>query len=149
MKKRCPKCKRSFPLSQFAKNRAQKDGLQTYCRACHKKTTQKVRSTPHGYLSRVLTHMKRRARCSLTVDDLLELWEAQRGCCALSGEKMTMHQGRGYVITNCSIDRINPRRGYVLGNIQFVQIRANAGKSNGTTAQFVAFCRKVVRYSGR
>jgi len=34
--KTCKRCDRDKPLSHFAKNRAEKDGLQRYCRDCQK-----------------------------------------------------------------------------------------------------------------
>jgi len=34
--KRCPSCRKVLPADAFAKSRAEKDGLQGYCRACHK-----------------------------------------------------------------------------------------------------------------
>lgn len=35
--KRCPKCGRELPLSEFYLNRATRDGLQTWCKECQKK----------------------------------------------------------------------------------------------------------------
>jgi len=32
--KRCPRCGEEKPFSEFAKNRARRDGLQTYCKPC-------------------------------------------------------------------------------------------------------------------
>lgn len=34
--KKCQKCGRELPETEFYKNRAQKDGLQTYCKDCIK-----------------------------------------------------------------------------------------------------------------
>lgn len=34
----CPRCGRALPLSAFNKNKAAKDGLQTYCRECKAET---------------------------------------------------------------------------------------------------------------
>lgn len=36
-KKHCPKCKGFKKLNLFYRNRATTDGLQTYCKVCHKK----------------------------------------------------------------------------------------------------------------
>ena len=32
----CPKCGRELPLSEFYKDKSNKDGLRTYCKECHK-----------------------------------------------------------------------------------------------------------------
>jgi len=34
--KRCPRCKQEKPVSEFNKDRRAKDGLQSYCRKCHR-----------------------------------------------------------------------------------------------------------------
>ena len=39
LKKTCSKCKTEKPLDGFSKNRAQKDGLQNYCKTCHSLAT--------------------------------------------------------------------------------------------------------------
>lgn len=33
--KRCPKCEREVPISEWYKNTARRDGLSAYCRRCH------------------------------------------------------------------------------------------------------------------
>lgn len=35
--KRCPKCGEVKPVTEFSRNRAQKDGLQVYCKSCQKR----------------------------------------------------------------------------------------------------------------
>ena len=34
--KRCPKCERVLPITEFSKNKSKKDGLQRYCKQCQK-----------------------------------------------------------------------------------------------------------------
>lgn len=34
--KYCKCCKRELPITEFGKNAAAKDGLQTYCKECHR-----------------------------------------------------------------------------------------------------------------
>jgi hypothetical protein len=34
----CIKCNRNLPLSSYFRNKAKKDGLQAYCKACHKES---------------------------------------------------------------------------------------------------------------
>lgn len=40
-RKRCPGCRQTLPAADFAKSRAEKDGLQGYCRSCHKECRQR------------------------------------------------------------------------------------------------------------
>ena len=44
--KKCSKCGRELPVSEYHKNKAQKDGLQTYCKEC-KKESNKLYSENH------------------------------------------------------------------------------------------------------
>jgi len=37
--KKCPKCGRELPLTEFHKNGRNSDGLQTYCRSCMRSYT--------------------------------------------------------------------------------------------------------------
>tara|TARA_S200002703_G_scaffold76928_1_gene66418 strand:- start:821 stop:1171 length:351 start_codon:yes stop_codon:yes gene_type:complete len=68
---------------------------------------------------------------SITVDDVLALWEQQEGRCALSGVYMTHHQDRGErKDLNASIDRIRSMEGYVPDNIQLVCQRVNLIKND-------------------
>lgn len=47
--KRCYKCKRIKPISEFHKNRTQKDGLQSWCNSCKRKyrRTEKGKAARH------------------------------------------------------------------------------------------------------
>jgi len=42
--KRCNRCEQMLSLAMFNKNRTRKDGLQSYCRPCHKEMEQIVRA---------------------------------------------------------------------------------------------------------
>ena len=49
----------------------------------------------------------------LEPEDLIDIWEAQAGKCAISGVNMTHHiDGGGHKEFNASIDRINSDQGY-------------------------------------
>lgn len=39
--KRCPKCSEVKPVEEFSKNKANRDGLQSQCKPCHRKSTDK------------------------------------------------------------------------------------------------------------
>ncbi len=41
--KRCPKCGRELPVSEFNKNSSKKDGLDTYCKICHRERLKEYR----------------------------------------------------------------------------------------------------------
>jgi len=87
-------------------------------------------------------------RKGLKVGTLLRLLKKQKGLCALTGIKMTccLVPGQRFK-TNASIDRINPKRGYVARNIQLVCVAVNGFRSDTSIEEFVWWCQKVVKYA--
>jgi hypothetical protein len=87
---------------------------------------------------------RRKGEEVISLDALELLWHTQSGACALTGWPMTMELANGVVPTNCSIDRIDPTQGYVVGNVQLVCRAANVAKSDLPAQEFVKLCRAVV-----
>jgi hypothetical protein len=90
--------------------------------------------------------------CSIDKDDALGMYLDQGGYCALTGLKMdwetsgyTSRNGRNYKAP--SIDRIDSRGNYVLGNIQVVIQAVNIMKNDLPMDQFVAMCRRVADHN--
>jgi len=67
----------------------------------------------------MIFNARKRAAVSVTLADLLALWEAQNGLCAITQIKMTWGRGR-IQPTSMSIDRINPTLDYSPGNIRLI-----------------------------
>lgn len=65
------------------------------------------------------------------LSDLLAMWEAQQGRCAVSGIPMTWGKGNFYP-TSISIDRIDSNIGYTTENIRLVCYAVNAFKGRWT-----------------
>jgi len=63
--KKCPKCGETKPVSEWGRNKAHKDGLQSWCRVCRGFKQQADRSTPDGRAksnaASVKCHQKARA----------------------------------------------------------------------------------------
>jgi hypothetical protein len=76
---------------------------------------------------------------------LCDIWEAQKGLCAITGWQMTMRLADGVVSTNASIDRINSEIGYIPGNVQLVCRCVNVAKHDLTMDEFVMLCAAVVK----
>jgi hypothetical protein len=110
------------------------------------KRTKNVRSFL-SYLRQKATQ-RRKDGDIISLDALETLWFAQQGKCALTGWPMTMELGNGVVQTNCSIDRIDSDKGYVVGNVQLVCRIANIAKSSLTTSDFANLCKAVVTKHG-
>jgi hypothetical protein len=147
----CARCKRDKEESDFPKPGA------TSCRACKTKAQQIRRSaSPENYLKGVLasnrTSHKRRTLMdmdySITIEDLVDLWEKQEGQCALSNVFMTHHKdGSGTKEYNASIDRINGNKGYTPDNIQLVCYRINMMKSTLSEDLFYWWVKNINAFS--
>lgn len=113
-----------------------------YCR--HQSLT--ISGFSQGFLSGYRNRAAKKGReFTLTINDLKELYEAQKGVCALSGESLTLPQKAGDVDGhyNVSIDRKNSSLGYTRGNVQLVLKEINLMKSNLTDERFRELCKKV------
>ena len=80
----------------------------------------------------------------ITLDYLMELWDKQKGMCALSGIEMTFELKMGRTHTNVSIDKIDRTKGYTVGNVQLVCMACNQIKSDMTEEAMYYFCKNIV-----
>lgn len=105
----------------------------------------------HLNLARMHARMKGR-ECSLTLEDLKQLWERQGGQCVYTGwelENPLTTNGwlrRDRHPRRASLDRIDSTQGYRLGNVQFVSVMANYAKRDFEEKQLWEFCAAVVKY---
>lgn len=105
----------------------------------------RYRRTRNGTINDRMYSAKTRAKnkgmdYDLTLPYLIRLWEQQDGKCKLSGAEL------GYVGTGWSagsLDRINPEKGYIQGNVQWICWRVNDAKSNMTDEDFVNMCTAI------
>ena len=78
-----------------------------------------------------------------------ELWNKQKGLCALTSIKMTHTILEGKLKTNGSIDKINPSLGYTKDNIQFVCNIVNIMKSDMSMEELTYFCKIIISNNER
>ena len=99
--------------------------------------------------SRLLWNAKRRAKLNnldfnITIDDI-EVPEL----CPYLGIKLISSSPRGASREAvASLDRIDPSKGYVKGNIEVISHLANTMKNNATEQQLVTFARSVLQRRG-
>lgn len=90
---------------------------------------------------------RRGLKCKLPKGFLHSLYEKQGGVCAISGEKMRIptESSRHRPPDLVSIDRIDPERGYVVGNVRLTTLQANVARGRWSDERLLAFAKRVVR----
>ena len=84
--KRCPRCDRLLPLEEFGTNRSNKDGLQHYCKACHRRSVSESKAKAGNR-----SEKHRAYKYKLTVQEVHEY--AAIPCCQACGKVFeTDHQ---------------------------------------------------------
>lgn len=89
----------------------------------------------------------------LTLEFLWDLFEKQKGTCALSGLPLILEcslgdlNKNGYQRKTASLDRIDSSRGYLQENVQWVHKDINQMKSNRTDEEFIELCKAVAIYN--
>lgn len=83
---------------------------------------------------------------TITVQDLRNQWIKQRGICPYTGWGINLREKTGHT-TPCqaSLDRIDPSRGYLPDNIQFVALMANYAKNFFDDEHLIYFCKSVAQ----
>jgi hypothetical protein len=167
--KHCTKCGVLQPITLFYTTGKRVDGSpkwNSWCKACiaikqssyHRETwgTDKLKytafkrtKTVRSYLQYLRGKAVQRKRNGevISLDALEVIWNTQQGRCALTGWPMTMELGNGVIPTNCSIDRIDATKGYIVGNIQLVCRAVNVAKHDLSMQDFIVLCRAVVEQS--
>lgn len=85
---------------------------------------------------------------NLTPEYLKEVWDSQEGICPLTGEEMVVRGWHkinygGAVPLQASLDRVDSKVGYYVGNVRFVSLIANFAKSSWNDEDVIEFCQKV------
>ena len=149
--KQCSKCGETKPATEFYQLRKDKT-LQAYCIPCGKANVRAwlnanpgaARKHKHdAYLRNpavpILNSIRVRSKrdgipCDLTVDYLRRLLAATRFCPVLGIPLEHKVNGKrdGPRDNSPSVDRFEPARGYVVGNVFVISHRANRLKSDAT-----------------
>jgi hypothetical protein len=140
--KTCSKCKKPKALDEFGADKRATDGKRSSCKTCDSKRSgdwnRANKASCSAYRSRyfvgqrarvLISCAKKRARLRGLAFDLDQhRTEIQRridaGCCEISGVPFNLHGGRTF--DSPSIDRSNPREGYIYSNIRIVCDAMNA-----------------------
>lgn len=80
--------------------------------------------------------------CTITVDDFVI-----PEYCPLLGIKIESAKGQGNTLPcSPSLDRIDPTKGYIPGNVRVISYKANTMKNDATAAELFAFAENIVDY---
>lgn len=140
--KQCTKCRQLLPVDQFHRRKDVKDGLNSWCKSCRNTYDQ---LSPVLTITRsMLASAKRTAReknvpFDIDIDFIRKMvGENARFAshCPIFKTRLEWSCRRndtnGVLPNSPSIDRIDPSKGYVKGNVWIISHRANTIKNNAT-----------------
>lgn len=163
----CPVCTNSYLKDKSEFNRNLKKNRLNYCSLnCSAKATyknkipinkistynisqhcnnQKDEYTDFRYAFKLIK-MRMKKECIISLNDLKEIWEFQKGICPYTGIqlKLMKHGYKFQDLTNerfeiASLDRIDSSKGYEKGNLCFVSTMINFMKNNMSVESTVKF----------
>ncbi|MDA9601840.1 hypothetical protein N9S61_03185, partial [Alphaproteobacteria bacterium] len=113
-KKRCTRCKIYKVLSEFGPDKRRWDKKQHACYSCERKRglEKANRRQSESYIQFITARMnvykknalRRKRKFNLSKVDLINLYEKQKGLCAMSKVKLTILTGKGKINSNLSLD---------------------------------------------
>lgn len=155
---KCKECTSSWHRAYNARNdikAAKKPRVDEYNRKCRTENPEKMRtayadwkkSHPSSAIGRNLRRalVRKPTENAATVKNVVAIWEAQKGLCALSGVTMTWGKG-AYCPTSLSIDRIDSKKGYTKDNIRLLCYAVNAMKGVWGDEHVVEIARGIVAH---
>lgn len=158
----CRKCDQIKPLTDTyffsykakGKQRNMKLLFRELCKTCTqvrtKKATKKKVSSLLGYMQRAMYNVRQRGKkqkveVKITAEDLVDIFNCQTGLCSLSGMPLdwqTFAKGRSPL--TCSIDRIEPKKGYVKDNVRLLCFQVNTMKHDLSDVELRKWCLRAI-----
>lgn len=155
----CETCRQELPFENFHRKLKNKDGRSSKCKLCQKaykdiyykenkikiaQDRQDYYSNPINRLKLLLSKVRERSienniPFNISVEDL-----NIPDKCPYLDVPLTHLIGKGHQIYNSSIDRIDPTKGYVKGNVQVISLLANQMKNSATKEQLITFAKNVL-----
>lgn len=156
----CSKCKNFLSYSNFSKNKARIDNMNSYCQACckttksYQKQNQKkinTRKTFDGWLTNYLSNKKNYCKregidCNLTKKFLKTMWETQKQRCYYSNVELTFNIR---AMNSATLDRIDSIKGYTQDNVVWCSNAMNNMKNNFSLEKLNLFLQNIIFTSVR
>lgn len=134
----CRICKRELPDDCFQKNKTNKSGLDHRCKECRRKEAKKNRENNYfvAYCRGKRSECKKKGiKFNLTPEYLESIWT---GYCPVFGTELhRASEGRGST-KSAHLDRLDPSKGYTIGNVAWISGRANRIKYDATIEELRA-----------
>lgn len=137
--KKCANCEKLKPLTEFHKNRSKKNGTTRRCKVCRNAYNRARRKTIRAFIQETYSEMKKRVNGQtrdrhlyegLKIVDKETFYEwAYKHEELLELFREWVEAGHPYRLTPVP-DRIDPRFGYELINLQWSTVSQNATRAN-------------------
>lgn len=125
----CNKCRNFLTYEQFTVNNARYDELASLCKTCVNQI---------GWFKWAIS--RKRSECKklgvpfdICVDDLLEIYDRQCGCCVYGGVLLEFGTNS---LRSISIERVDPAIGYIKSNVVLASKAMNWAKNNASLNDF-------------
>jgi len=76
-------------------------------------------------------------------DELVALWNKQKGKCFYTNQNISLQRGPRE-FDGISLDKMNPQKGYVSGNVVWTTKRTNIMKGNATVPEFLNTMKQIL-----
>lgn len=162
----CESCGTTFEREKREHKRNQKKGRKSYCsRSCSGKGNIKnipkenignrnnlTKGSKKDEFSPFRYHLRktksRNKDFNLTLEHLKDVWDTQEGICPYTGIKLKdwSYKKNSNSLHTASLDRINSKKGYIIGNVQFVSKNINYMKNSLSHEETVELCKIISEY---
>ena len=162
VQKQCRYCHEIKPNNEFVKSKSGKHGTLNKCKACkrqewhdlddeykknkHKQYAQDIQQSVDLRLKYVHNVARTRAKkkgytFNISASDLINLWDKQKGICAISKRNLSLETHSKDIV---SLDRIDNSIGYQADNIQLVSSTVNIMKGTLNMKELVGYCKDIL-----
>jgi hypothetical protein len=144
----CTKCKKDLPFGDFPLHKKMYDGFDSWCKFCRKLYRYEVKQSLDAFIRAHLSRLrddKRKKKVEIDLAFLIDLWNKQKGLCAITQVPMTFQRvERKHNAFNGSLDRIDSAKDYTKENVQWVCWNVNRMKGEHSLEDLQFWCRKVL-----
>ncbi len=134
-------------MKLFDKPKYQKEYFDANKDKIYARRKVRYRTSLEHVIKHIIQNCKQRHNVDITYEDVLQLYTAQEGRCALTGDSMLIYCNKSRTRSDkISIDRIDNDKGYSLDNIQLVTAKVNMARGVMSIEEFKDMCKKVINY---